>query len=276
MTYPLEPLGVEDYPVKVGSMLLTLVDPSPGYERAYNRWYERDHFYTGCMVGPWLFAGSRWVAPRALKDLRWPEAGDVVAKPYDAGSYVAIYWVEKGHHDEHFAEWARPQVRWIYEQGRGFSERRHIHTILFDHIGAVYRDPDPVPVELALDAAYDGLFVAWFDGRDGHPAQETHLRLASGALPALLRGSDIEIASSWTPSAGENEPKNVPMDLGSPAGGPERLVQLLFVRGDVRDSVGRIRAYTEAVEADGIADVRLVAPFLRTKVGTDAYVDELW
>lgn len=275
MTYPLEPLGVDDYPLKVGSMLLTLVDPSPGYERAYNRWYERDHFYTGCMVGPWLFAGSRWVAPRALKDLRWPE-GDVVAKPYDAGSYVAIYWVEKGHHEEHFADWARPQVRWIYEQGRGFSERRHIHTILFDHLGAVYRDPDPVPVELALDAVYDGLFVAWFDGRDGRPAQEAHTRLASRALPALLAGSDIEIASSWTPSAGENEPKNVPMDLGSPAGGPERLVQLFFVRGDVRDSVDRIRSYTDAVEAEGIADVRLVAPFLRTKVGTDAYVDELW
>ena len=275
MTYPLEPLGVDDYPVKVGSMLLTLVDPAPGYERAYNRWYERDHFYTGCMVGPWLFAGSRWVATRELKDMRWPE-GDLVAQPHDAGSYVAIYWVEKGHHEEHFADWARPQVRWIYEQGRGFSERRHIHTVLFDHIGAVYRDPDPVPVELALDAAYDGLLVAWLDGRDGRAAADTHRLLASEAVPALLEGGVIECVSSWTPSAGENEPKNVPMDLGSRAGGPERLVQLFFVRGDVREAVDRVRAYTARVEAEGIADARLVAPFLRTKVGTDAYVDELW
>jgi len=275
MTYPLEPLGVDDYPVKVGSMLLTLVDPHQGFERAYNRWYERDHFYTGCMVGPWLFAGSRWVAPRPLKDVRWPQA-EVVAKPFDAGSYVAIYWVEKGHHDEHFADWARPQVRWIYEQGRGFSERRHIHTILFDHLGAVYRDPDPVPVELALDAAYDGLFVAWFDGRNGMEARTLHERARDGALPDLLAGGDIEIASSWTPSAGENDPKNVPMDLGSPAGGPERLCQLFFVRGDVRDSIDRVRAYTEHLEAEGLADTRLVAPFFRTKVGTDAYADDLW
>ncbi|GAC1312881.1 MAG: hypothetical protein NVSMB12_03750 [Acidimicrobiales bacterium] len=275
MAYPLEPLGVDDYPVKVGSMLLTLVEPTPGYERAYNRWYERDHFYTGCMVGPWLFAGSRWVATRELKDLRWPD-GDVVARPHDAGSYVAIYWVERGHHDEHFAEWARPQVRWIYEQGRGFSERRHIHTILFDHIGTVYRDPDPVPVELALDAAYDGLLIAWFDGRDGRPASATDSLLAGDAGPALLEGGHIESVSSWTPSAGENEPKNVPMDLGSPAGGPERLVQLFFVRGDVREAIGRVRAYTDRIEAEGIADVRLVAPFIRTKVGTDAYVDQLW
>ena len=63
VTYPLEVGGVEDYPVKVGSMLLTLVQPHKGFERAYNRWYERDHFYAGCMVGPWLFAGGWPPAP---------------------------------------------------------------------------------------------------------------------------------------------------------------------------------------------------------------------
>ncbi|HET7655229.1 MAG TPA: hypothetical protein VFK42_19510, partial [Acidimicrobiales bacterium] len=154
--YPLEAGGVDDYPHKVGSMLLTLVDPHRGFEKAYNRWYERDHYYAGCMVGPWLYAGSRWVAPRALKDLRWPSGDTTVANPTDAGSYVAIYVVEQGHHEEHFTDWALPQVRWIYSNGRGFAERRHIHTILFDHLGAVYRDDDPVPVDLALDHGYDG------------------------------------------------------------------------------------------------------------------------
>ena len=157
MSYnPLEAGGVEDYPVKVGSMLLTLVDPNQGFERAYNRWYERDHYYGGCLIGPHCLAGSRWVAPRSLKDLRWPR-GETVAKPWDAGSYVAIYWVEAGHHDDHFAGWARPQVFHLYSNGRGFGERRHIHTVLFDHIGAVYRDDDPVPIELALDHHFDGL-----------------------------------------------------------------------------------------------------------------------
>ena len=50
--YPLEPRGVDDYPVKVGSMLLTLVDPHKGFESAYNRWYERDHYIAGCLIGP--------------------------------------------------------------------------------------------------------------------------------------------------------------------------------------------------------------------------------
>jgi hypothetical protein len=47
MDYPLEVGGIGDYPVRVGSMLLTLVEPNPGFERAYNRWYERDHYYGG-------------------------------------------------------------------------------------------------------------------------------------------------------------------------------------------------------------------------------------
>jgi hypothetical protein len=274
--YPLEVGGVDDYAMKVGSMLLTLVDPNKGYEKAYNRWYERDHYYGGCLIGPWLFAGSRWVATRELKDLRWPAGDETVASPTDAGSYVAIYWVEKGHHDDHFAGWARPQVVKLYSAGRGFSERRHIHTVLFDHIGAVYRDDDPVPVELALDHHYDGIVAAWFDGRDGLPAAQLHERLSDKLLPALLDGSPIELASSWTPSAGENAPKDVPMDLGTQAGGPERLCQLFFVGGDVRDALGGLRQYTDGIEADGLADTRLVAPFLRTIVGTDTYTDQLW
>jgi hypothetical protein len=274
VAYPLDVGGIDDYPVKVGSMLLTVVDPNKGFESAYNRWYERDHYYGGCMIGPWLFAGSRWVAPRTLKDLRWPHE-ETVAKPWDAGSYVAIYWVEKGHHNEHFIEWGRPQVRWLYGNGRGFSERRHIHTVLFDHIGVVYRDPDPVPVDLALDARYDGVVVAWLDARDG-TASDLHRELAGALLPELLKASSIESASSWTPSEGENDERDVPMDLGSPAGGPNRACQLFFVRGDVQGALDGLRAYTEAVEAQGLADVRLVAPFCATVVGTDTYVDELW
>ncbi len=45
-------------PIKLGSMLLTLVEPHRGHEVAYNRWYERDHFYSGCMVGPVQLRGA--------------------------------------------------------------------------------------------------------------------------------------------------------------------------------------------------------------------------
>ena len=105
------------HPVRAGSMLYTLVDPEPGHEVAYNRWYERDHFYGGCMTGPWCFAGSRWVATRELKDLRFPAKGNSISDPVDRGSYVAIYWVEDGHHDDHFA-WGADQVVRLYTAGR--------------------------------------------------------------------------------------------------------------------------------------------------------------
>jgi hypothetical protein len=274
MAYPLEVGGVDDYPVKVGSMLLTMVEPHEGYERAYNRWYERDHFYAGCMIGPWLFAGSRWVATRPLKDLRWPQPENAIARPYDAGSYVAIYWVEQGHHKDHFEGWATPQVRDLYANGRGFAERTHVHTSMFNHLGSAYRDKDPVPVDLALDHGYDGLITLWWDAKSG-TADELRGELEAKFLPDLLAGSGIEIASSWTPSSPDEGPRDVPMDLGSSAGGRGRLVQLLFVDGDVPAALDKVRTYAEAVESAGLADLLLAAPWLRTVIGTDKYVDEL-
>ncbi|NDH97239.1 MAG: hypothetical protein EBZ17_07240, partial [Actinobacteria bacterium] len=118
---------MNDYPIVAGSALFTLVDPSKGHEVAYNRWYERDHFYAGCMIGPWLFAGKRWVATRAMKDLRFPEGDTPVASPHDKGSYLATYWVLEDKHKEHF-DWAGNQVVDLYMNNRGFMERQHAHT----------------------------------------------------------------------------------------------------------------------------------------------------
>ena len=284
-SYPLQAGGVDDYPVKVGSMLLTLVDPHKGYESAYNRWYERDHYIAGCLIGPYNFAGSRWVATREMKSLRWGTApagsssptANAVADPIDAGSYVAIYWIEAGHHEDWDA-WALKQVRWLYTNGRGFNERSHVHTVTFDHVGDDYRDADPVPVELALDHHYDAIVGVWLDGRDRLDAAALHSRLRdTGALKELLEGSDLEIAASWTPRPEfRNSRDSAPMSLGTPGGQDNRLCQLLFVGGDVRESLPRLRTYTDRLAAEGIADTLLVAPFLRTVVGTDTYVDQLW
>ena len=66
-----------DEPIRVGSMLWVFTDPHKGHELAYNRWYERDHYYAGCMIGASNFAGSRWVATRRHKDARFPEQPDM-------------------------------------------------------------------------------------------------------------------------------------------------------------------------------------------------------
>jgi len=53
--------------VRLGTMLFTLVEPHRGHEVAYNRWYERDHFYAGCMVGP------NFQQPKATVSETWLE-----------------------------------------------------------------------------------------------------------------------------------------------------------------------------------------------------------
>ena len=48
--------------IKLGTILFSIAEPKPGFERAYNRWYERDHFFAGCMVGAELLfsAAAGW------------------------------------------------------------------------------------------------------------------------------------------------------------------------------------------------------------------------
>jgi hypothetical protein len=149
--------------------------------------------------------------------------------------------------------------------------------VVVDHVGATYRDDDPVPVDLALDYGYPGVVLAWLDGRDGRRAHELHDQLSQEHVPNLLAGSSIEIASSWTPSTPSEEPPPAnPMPLGSAAGGTNRLLQVFFVDGDVTEQLEGLRSYTEAIEKAGLADTQLVAPFYRTTPGKDTFLDELW
>ena len=73
------------YEVTIGSALITMVEPHEGHERAYNRWYEDDHFYAGATAGPWMFAARRWVATRDLQSLRYPDDSPI-ARPSAARS----------------------------------------------------------------------------------------------------------------------------------------------------------------------------------------------
>lgn len=286
------------HPVRVGSCLFTMVDPVRGHEVDYNRWYERDHFYAGCMVGPWLFAGRRWVATRDLKDLRFP-AESPLAVPVDAGSYLAIYWVHEGRHDEHFA-WSIDQVVGLYKSGRGFEHRVHAHTALLHEPRFFYRDDDPVPVELALDHPYRGLAVVAVDpadaanspdagspdagsADDGSPepgadgADELDACLRTEALPGLMDGSAVASMVSWsyvTPASGATD--RAPMDLGTPPGPPERRVQLFFLEDDPAEVWPRFRDYGARLAASGLGEVVFAAGFRPTVVGTDTYTDRLW
>lgn len=269
------PHAPPEYPVKVGSMLYTLVDPHKGHEVAYNRWYERDHYYGGCLSGPWCLAGSRWVATRELKDLRFPVEGNAISDPVDRGSYVAIYWVEDGHHDEHFA-WGAKQVVDLYMAGRGFGERTHAHTVLYLHHSNRYRDPDPVPVEVALDHHYAAIASVAVRRADGVSAEELDAWLDAEGLPPVFEAGPVASCAAWTAVPRDDMTSNAPMDLGSPPLDEQSILQLFFLEDDPRACWDRFVDYGERVAASGLGEVTSAAPFLRTIVGTDRYTDELW
>ena len=184
-------------PVRLGSMLLTLVEPHVGHEVAYNRWYERDHFYSGCMIGPWQFAGKRFVATADLKAMRDPDPSSITGAPA-RGSYVSLYWVLDGHHDD-WNLWAVDQVRALHKAGRMFEERDHVHTLLYRHRFDVGREADPVPAELALDHPYKGLIAIWVDAPATEPVEtaraDLEARLRDEHLPAVSRAAPL---GSWS------------------------------------------------------------------------------
>jgi hypothetical protein len=262
---------MQEYPVRVANMLYTQVDPNPGHEVAYNRWYERDHFYAGCMVGPWLFAGRRFVATRDLKDLRFPEDTPFVPSVRE-GSYVAIYWIHADRMAEHM-QWATDQVNSLYANGRGFAERTHKHTAMYEHRARWYRDADPVPLELALDACqYTGM-VSMSVQRDDGVTQEQVDAWFGDHLPEFLAGGAVASVSSWTPvPLLEDAPSFVPVDPDA----DKRALHLYFLEADPRADWDRFRSW--AKEIDGSAMMRTIwcGPWIPTIIGTDTYTDELW
>ncbi len=265
-------------------MLFTLVDPVRGQEVAYNRWYESDHFYGGCMVGPWLFAGRRWVATRDLKDLRVPldtPSADAIADPVDSGSYLATYFIHGGHEAEHF-DWANKQVFELYANDRGYEGRVHAHTALYFAVGD-HRGDSPVPAHMALDHPYAGLVSIHLDRPEGVRHEAYSEWFGAEVAPALFsEGSPIDQVLDWRPIIPKGSEGNAPMKLGTGPGTRQRSLQMLFCGRAPQGGWNadrdwhRIEELCDTINSSGLATVRLAAPFIPTIPGTDTYTDQLW
>jgi hypothetical protein len=258
-------------PVKVGSMLFTLVEPHRGHEVAYNRWYERDHFYAGCMIGPWQFSGKRFVATADLKELRDPDPSAITGEP-SRGSYVALYWVLQGHHED-WNLWAVDQVRALHKAGRMFDERDHVHTLLYKYRFEVGRDPDPVPVELALDHPYKGLVAMWVDAGETTDREELIPRLRDDLLPEAVAGTPAGLVTGWEPL-----PLQVDVPGVARSESLERRVLLLWFLDESPQNcfAATFPKVRERLESSGLARVLAAVPFIPTIPGTDTYTDRLW
>jgi hypothetical protein len=254
----------DDRQIRVGSLLFTMVEPHQGHEVAYNRWYERDHFYAGCMVGKWQFAGARYVATKDCKQRRYPADSPITPDPM-VGSYLAIYWVLDGHHDD-WNVWGVEQVNWLHANDRMFEERDHIHTALYEYAGEANAPRSTMPVELALDRAYPGLIVLIGEMAEGVSADKVTDWLQARPCPA-----DVALVGTPLPLRGDR-PADVPDTQAD-----NRVLMLAWVDGDPlaafdRDIVGLGEAFARA----GLGQIVFASPFLATIPGTDTYTDRLW
>jgi hypothetical protein len=263
--------AVGPYETGIGSALITLVEPHEGHEHAYNRWYEDDHFYSGAMTMPWMFAGRRWVATRELQALRAPD-DSLIAQPLSAGKYLATYWITAGRYEDHL-RWTVATNQRLLPDGRIYLERTHVYTSFQDYVGAVYRDASGPRDIHSLDHPYAGLVLEVVDGAEGVTRDRLWSWLRDERVPAVLRGSQAAMCLAFAPMPLPEDKMAYVEDV---PGLERRLTLLWFTEVDPREIwAERFAGGGAAVAAAGLGRVELVAPFIPTVPGTDRYVDEL-
>jgi hypothetical protein len=261
---------VGPYEVRIGSALITMVEPHPGHERAYNRWYEDDHFYAGAMAMPWMFAGRRWVAPRDLQRLRYP-ADSAIAQPLNSGCYLSIYWITEGRYEDHI-RWTVATNQRLGPDGRVYNDRTHVYTAFQSYDGCAYRDADGPRDIHALDYPFGGLVLEVVDAV-GVDRDALWSWLRDEHIPDVLRGSAVAMCLAFHPMPLPADRQSFVRDL---PGLDRRLTLLWFTDGSPADEWDRTFAgLGDAVAKDDKAKVELVAPFVPTVPGTERYVDEL-
>lgn len=260
------------YGVRPGHALITMVEPHPGHERAYNRWYEDDHYIAGAMAMPWMFAGRRWVATRDLQLLRYPEHS-AVARPVTAGCYLSTYWLTEGRYDAHM-RWTVAVNQRLNRDGRVHHDRTHVFTAFQDHAATVYRDGPCGPRDFhALDHPYAGLVLEVIDA-DGPESRAALLDwLRSDHLPRRLADSPSALVTVFRPTPLPGDRMSYVKQV---EGVDTRLTLLWFLEEDPRRAwAGHFTGLDAEVAASGLGRVELVAPFVPTVPGTDRYVSEL-
>jgi len=265
--------GVTDDPIRIGTMLYTLVEPHRGHEVEYNRWYERDHFYAGCQIGAYNFSGARFVSTAPLKGLRYPDGeGSLVADP-QVGSYLGVYYVLDGHHDE-WNRWAVDQVNVLHAAGRMFDHRDHVHTGLYRFEWEQRRDADGVPAELTLDHRFAGMVSVFVEPAEGVSGEAVGTWLREEYLPTVVPGSPVASVLGFSPlpllaDAPGDVPRGETLD--------ERVLALCFVDDSPEGAWDAVFApLGAALSGAGLGTVIWASPFLGTVPGTDRYTDQLW
>ncbi len=190
------------------------------------------------------------MATKPYKELRYPAVSPMTPDPM-TGSYLAIYWVLKGHHDE-WNRWSVDQVKNLHATGRMFAERTHIHTVLYEKQWSAQRTEWGTPAELALDRGYQGLVVNVGELAEGvtHDQIEEWTRSTWGGSAFSARGGGRSRRRRHAAAAAADAPPDVPRVENA----DRRFLQLHFLDHDPAEGwdEGYGRFGTE-LEASGLA-----------------------
>ncbi|KAF2817537.1 uncharacterized protein BDZ99DRAFT_470526 [Mytilinidion resinicola] len=265
--------------IGVGHALITLVEPHPGHERAYNRWYEDDHMFSGALYLPWLFSGRRWVATHDLQQLRFPR-DHALFDPLSQGCYLSTYWITPGRIAEH-KEWSFSVYNRLVAECRVNDHRDHVFTSFQDKSGTVYHSPStPRDVFTLLDPS-PGLVMEILDADDEAPDSSALRKwLLDVHLPARVSvpHSPVDSAMVFATRPLEAMPPEVLARIGEIAGAanePRRVTVLWFLKRDPREVWEWVAGEEERVKAGGEGRVRFCAPFVPARMGTNEYDDQL-
>jgi hypothetical protein len=251
----------------LGHAFISLVEPHPGFEQQYTRWYEDDHFYSGAMAFPWWFAGRRWLAPADLRALR---AASGRPADLDKGWTLGTYWIS-AHRLTEQARWLEAAIPRLREQGRMFEQRTHVMTGYFDLRAEWQRQGHQPRAIHSLDYPYQGLVLEILDPR-AEPGCHDWLR--ESFVPQHINDRGVAqclwFAPVQWPGAGETSW----FDYASASA--DRVLLLWLLEEDPRESWQlTFGAHLAAIEQAGLASLAFIGGFVPALPGTDRYLDEI-
>lgn len=254
---------------RLGGALITMPQAHAGREEAFNRWYEDDHYISGAMVGPWIFAGRRFVRCD-LARFSAPGGGAT-----ELGSFISLYWTLEGHLDETWV-WVRAALKELIAEGRGPRDRTRVYSAMHELVFAHVFDPPPMAAIHALDYPYKGLAVELVDAPTPADRDRLIAWLRDGFVPAQAGAGGQCIA--FVPRGLRDERKDESGKAGAGRDVVElaidpnpdcRVCLLWFLREDPHEAwPGAFARHGRDIEASGRGRLVFLAPFVPTLPGT--------